>query len=99
MSSAACGAFSSLVRACPAPNPKHKPRGRLIVRKVDLPPAFGPAEFSDALAGRHADVSCHAFIMEVVFTLYVDEELSFTGRDLTILRLGDAPHRVQQQQQ
>jgi hypothetical protein len=42
-----------------------------VFGKVNLPPAFGTAQFSDALTCRRADVPCHAFIMELVFALYL----------------------------
>ncbi len=42
-----------------------------LLGEIDLPPAFGAAQLSDALAGRHADVLCHAFMVVLVDALYL----------------------------
>ena len=42
-----------------------------MLGKVDLSPAFGPAQLPDALPGRRTDVLCHASMIGLVFALYL----------------------------
>jgi hypothetical protein len=46
-----------------------------MLGKVDLPPAFGPAQLSDALTRRRTDVFCHAFMIGLAFALYLAHTL------------------------
>jgi hypothetical protein len=46
-----------------------------MLGKIDLPPAFGPAQLSDALARRCTDVLCHASMFGLVYALYVAHTL------------------------
>ena len=43
----------------------------LMLGKVDLSPAFGPAQLSDALPRCRADVLCHASMFGLVDALYL----------------------------
>jgi hypothetical protein len=47
-----------------------------MLGKVDLPPAFGPAQLPDSLASRNADVPCHPVMFGLVFALYLVHPLS-----------------------
>ena len=47
-----------------------------MLGKVDLSPAFGPAQLSDALPGRRTDVLCHASMIGLAFALYLAHTLS-----------------------
>jgi len=48
-----------------------------MLGKIDLPPAFGPAQLSDALARRCTDVLCHASMFGLVDALYLAHALFF----------------------
>jgi hypothetical protein len=51
-----------------------------VLGKINLPPAFGPAQFPDSLASRNADVPCHVDIIELAFTLDLVHTLSKDSR-------------------
>lgn len=57
-----------------------------LLGKVDLSPAFGAAQLSDALARRHTEVFCHAFIIGLAFALYLAHTL-FGTRKVENMRL------------
>ncbi len=46
-----------------------------MLGKVDLSPAFGPAQLSDALPRRRTDVLCHASMIGLAFALYLAHTL------------------------
>ena len=46
-----------------------------LLGKVDLSPAFGPAQLPDALARRRTDVLCHASMIGLAFALYLAHTL------------------------
>ena len=46
-----------------------------MLGKVDLAPAFGPAQLSDAFTRRRTDVLCHASMIELAFALYLAHTL------------------------
>ena len=46
-----------------------------MLGKVNLSPAFGPAQFSDALSSRRADVLCHSPMFGLVDALYLAHTL------------------------
>ena len=46
-----------------------------MLGKVDLTPAFAPAQLSDALPGRRTDVLCHAFMIGLACALYLAHTL------------------------
>jgi hypothetical protein len=54
-----------------------------MLGKVDLPPAFGPAQLSDALPRRRTDVLCHASVIGLAFALYL-AHTPFSVREVTI---------------
>lgn len=47
-----------------------------LLGKINLSPALGPAQLPDSLARRCADVPCHAFMVGLVFALYLAHTLS-----------------------
>ena len=51
-----------------------------LLGKVDLPPALGPAQLSDALPRRRTDVLCHASMIGLAFALYLAHTL-FGGKE------------------
>jgi len=46
-----------------------------LLSKVNLPPTPGAAQLPDSLACRLADVTCHSFMVELVFPLYLAHTL------------------------
>ena len=46
-----------------------------MLGKIDLPPAFGPAQLSDALPRCRTDVLCHASMIGLAFALYLAHTL------------------------
>ena len=62
-----------------------------MLGKVDLSPAFGPSQLSDALARRHTDFLCHAFMFGLVDALYLAHTLfGFRCRSMVNSGLGGA---------
>lgn len=51
-----------------------------VFGKVDLSPVPGTAQLPNALARRSTDVLCHAFIIGLVFALYLAHTLSQARR-------------------
>jgi hypothetical protein len=62
-----------------------------MLGKVDLAPAFGPAQLSDALTRRRTDVLCHASMIELVFALYLAHTLFGFGKRQTVDRVQIEP--------
>lgn len=54
-----------------------------LLGKVYLPPIPGVSQLPDPLTRRRTDVLFHAFIMELVFALYLVHPL-FAGKDQAI---------------
>ena len=59
------------------------PHGRLMLGKVDLSPAFDPAQLSELLPRCRTDVLHHASMLGLVDALYLVHILS-TGKDRAI---------------
>jgi hypothetical protein len=47
-----------------------------MLRKVNLPPVLGAAQFPDSLPQRHADIRCHPSIVGLAHALYLAHTLS-----------------------
>ena len=62
-----------------------------MLGKVDLSPAFGPAQLSDALPCGRTDVLCHASMFGLVDALYLAHTLfGVSCRAMVNLGLGGA---------